>query len=144
MKTIIELGRGNVSIDRGTFGGVPAVFIEPVEQSGVPGEKGPDLPLDSLRPGTVILEIHDQRGADVLAENLAQQIDWTQESPTEQAWYWHWNGNTDDAPFIYSVMVSGTNGKCFVANSSIAQAPWCAEVGGWWKKVMLPTVPNAD
>jgi len=69
---------------------------------------------------------------------------WTEEPPYEQAWYWHWNGDSDAAPFIYSVMMSGTNGKCFVANSSIAKAPWCAEVGGWWKKIVPPSLPNAD
>jgi hypothetical protein len=42
--------------------------------SGVPGEKGPDLPLDRLQPGTVIIKIHDQRGANVLAENLTPLI----------------------------------------------------------------------
>ena len=68
--TIIELGLGKVSIDRGTYGGVASVFIEPVDPSGTPGEKGPDLPLDSIQPGTIILRINDQRGADVLAENL--------------------------------------------------------------------------
>jgi hypothetical protein len=74
MKTIVELGYGTVSIDKGTFGGVPAVFIEPVNPAGVLGEKGPDLPLNSLRPGAVILEIHNQRGADVLADNLAPKM----------------------------------------------------------------------
>jgi len=74
MNTIIELGLGNVAIDRGVYGGIPAVFIEPVQPSGVPGEMGPDLPLDRLQPGTIIIKIHNQRGANVLAENLTPLI----------------------------------------------------------------------
>lgn len=68
---------------------------------------------------------------------------WSEEPPNEQAWYWHWNGNPDDAPFIYSVLISGTNMKCFVAGSIHSRAPWCTEVGGWWKKIVSPALPNA-
>ncbi len=32
--------------------------------------RGPDLPRDSVQPGTTIIRINDQRGANVLAENL--------------------------------------------------------------------------
>jgi len=70
MKTVIELGRGEYSIDAGDYEGVPAVFIEPVKPAGVPREKGPDLPLNSLQEGSFILRIHDQRAAQVLADKL--------------------------------------------------------------------------
>lgn len=72
--TIIELGLGKVSIDRGTCGGVASVFIEPVSVAGTPGEKGPVLPLNSVQPGTIIIRINDQRGADVLAEKLSPRM----------------------------------------------------------------------
>lgn len=67
---------------------------------------------------------------------------WTEDVPTEQAWYWHWNGNPDDAPFIYSVLVSGTTGKCFVSHSSRGGAPWCEDIGGWWAKIVPPPLPK--
>lgn len=70
MATIIKLGRGEYSIDAGEYEGVPAVFIEPVSPAGTPGEKGPELPLNSLQEGSFIIRIHDQRAAQVLAENL--------------------------------------------------------------------------
>lgn len=69
---------------------------------------------------------------------------WTKELPTEQAWYWHWNENPDDAPFIYTVLKSGTNGKCFVANSSIKRAPWVEEISGYWMKIMVPEIPSEE
>jgi len=80
---------------------------------------------------------------------------WTQKVPTEQAWYWHWNGNPDDVPFIYSVMVSGTaNGRCFVQSYERVSGDnpqqhalwcgWCEDVGGWWQKVEPPPLPRVE
>jgi hypothetical protein len=70
MKTVIELGRGEYSVDAGNYEGTQAIFIEPVSPAGEPGAKGPDLPLNALQDGTFILRVHDQRGAEVLAEKL--------------------------------------------------------------------------
>ena len=67
---------------------------------------------------------------------------WTEEVPTEQAWYWHWFGNPEDSPFIYSVLKSGTNGECFIQGSHLTGAPWCKDVGGWWMKISVPTPPH--
>lgn len=74
---------------------------------------------------------------------LDGEPDWTEEPPTEQGWYWHWNGSPDDAPIICSVMASGTNGKCFCRTSGSIPAPWCEDVGGWWKKIIQPDLPEA-
>jgi hypothetical protein len=81
-----------------------------------------------------------------------KRVNWTQEPPTEQAWYWHWNGNLDDAPFIYSVMVSGTaGGRCFVQSYERASGDpqqhslwcrWCEDIGGWWLKIPPPELPE--
>jgi hypothetical protein len=71
---VVELGRGEYSIDRGTYEGTPAVFIEPVSPAGNVGGKGPDLPLNALQPRTVILRIHDQKGAEVLAAYLSDRL----------------------------------------------------------------------
>lgn len=67
--------------------------------------------------------------------------EWTEDIPTEQSWYWHWNGNRDDSPFVYSILKSGTNDECFIQNSHWAGAPWCKDVGGWWMRIQEPSTP---
>lgn len=69
---------------------------------------------------------------------------WTTNVPTEQGWYWHWNGSPDDAPFVYAVLKSGTNGKCFVQGSYLPDAPWCEDIGGRWLKIETPLLPKGD
>jgi hypothetical protein len=56
-----------------------------------------------------------------------KRVNWTQNSPTEQAYYWHWSGNPDDAPFI-----------------AIHNLPsrWCEDIGGWWLKIPPPELPE--
>lgn len=73
----------------------------------------------------------------------AERDSWTQAPPTEQAWYWHWNGDEDCAPFPLSVMWSGTAMKCFVAIHQLdAGTPhWCDEYGGYWLLMREPDVP---
>jgi hypothetical protein len=119
-----------------------------------------DDPLDEddMVRDAINLALGDDTGClsdeDLTAENIdllfvEQQLakfagtsgTWTQDAPTEQAWYWHWNGSPDASPFIYSVLVSGANGKCFISNSSRSSAPWCEDVGGWWMKIEPPALP---
>ena len=71
---VIELGKGAVVVDNGTYEGIRAVYIEPVSEPGTVGAKGPDLPLNDVQPGTVVLRIHEQAGADVLAEYLCPNL----------------------------------------------------------------------
>lgn len=156
----IRIGLGEVICDKATSGIYPAITLEPsLDEPGIVGEKGPDLPLSELRDGSLVLEFHGADGAKVLIEDTLSALkqkghdlrpflrecigdEWTQEAPLEQAWYWHWNGNLDDAPFVYSVLLSRTNGKCFVSNSQIAKAPWCEDLGGWWKRITEPEIPS--
>jgi hypothetical protein len=87
-----------------------------------------------------------------LATALAHQIErfdidtseWTADAPTEQAWYWHWNGDRGSRPFPLSVLWSGTAKKCFVSmNLTMSgQAEWCDECGGFWKRMHEPRLPE--
>lgn len=65
---------------------------------------------------------------------------WTTTPPTEQAWYWHWNGDHDCAPLPISVLYSGTSGKCFVSMGQlgIKHAIDCDQYGGFWMKLERP------
>lgn len=69
---------------------------------------------------------------------------WTKEPPTEQGWYWHWNGCLCCAPFPLSIIWSGFSQKCFVSigNAGISRAIDCDEYGGWWMKVDEPPIPR--
>jgi len=72
--------------------------------------------------------------------------EWMKEAPIEQGWYWHWSGYGDDAPFILSIMWSGTTNSCFVSigNPGIEYATDCDEYGGWWMRIPEPTnLPRA-
>ena len=65
---------------------------------------------------------------------------WTDRPPTEQGWYWHWNGDMEDSPFPLSIMYSGTDEKCFVSigNNGIDTAINCDEYGGYWQPLVEP------
>jgi hypothetical protein len=70
---------------------------------------------------------------------------WTQEPPTEQGTYWHWNGDQDCAPVPMFVLWSGSARKCFVAAGQlcIPHAVMCDEYGGWWKLLRQELAPNS-
>jgi hypothetical protein len=75
---VIEIGKGEVVSNYGTYEGKPAVFLEPVSSLGIPagkcGEAAPDSPKDGVAPGTVILRIHDSAGAHVIMEDLVSAM----------------------------------------------------------------------
>lgn len=54
---IVHLGRGEVVIDRGTFGGAPALFLVPAQFPGTVGQRADreGLPVDSLTGDEVVL-----------------------------------------------------------------------------------------
>ncbi|MFZ3286589.1 MAG: hypothetical protein WA191_07035 [Telluria sp.] len=70
---------------------------------------------------------------------------WSDKSPTEQAWYWHWNGDADSRPIPTSVMYSGTGKWCFVSSGQIGlnAAVWCHEYGGYWMRMHEPAIDAA-
>lgn len=69
---------------------------------------------------------------------------WTQNPPTEQGTYWHWNGDEDCAPLPMFVLWSGHTGKCFVSMGQlgIEHAIDCDQYGGWWMPLYAPPLPN--
>lgn len=69
---------------------------------------------------------------------------WTQSPPTEQGTYWHWNGDTDCAPYPTFVLFSGFSGTCFVCKGQLGleRAIDCDKYGGWWMKLDDPKVPK--
>lgn len=69
---------------------------------------------------------------------------WTATPPTEQGWYWHWNGDEDSAPFVLSVLYSGGTRKCFVSMNQTpsGMAEMCDEFGGYWSRLREPATPD--
>ncbi|MFZ4605189.1 MAG: hypothetical protein ACOYM5_02930 [Caulobacter sp.] len=55
--TVLRIGAGEVSVDTGGYQGVPAVFIEPVLAGPVGESVEPPLPVNEVRPGSVVLQI---------------------------------------------------------------------------------------
>jgi hypothetical protein len=78
-----------------------------------------------------------------LPRQAAVQGEWSEKPPTEQAWYWHWNGDPDAAPFVMSVLYSGSAKKCFVSRActSSGMAEMCDEYGGYWMRMIEPATP---
>lgn len=76
------------------------------------------------------------------ASGYIVNYEWTSIPPTEQGWYWHWNGDADCAPFPTSVLYSGTSGKCFVSAHSGRGAVDCDKYGGFWQRLMEPPTPK--
>jgi hypothetical protein len=76
-----------------------------------------------------------------LPRQAAVRGEWSDKPPTEQAWYWHWNGNQDDAPFPLSVLYSGTAKKCFVSMGQVDEgAVFCDVYGGYWLRMIEPSI----
>lgn len=74
----------------------------------------------------------------------AARHSWTKSPPTEQDWYWHWNGDADCSPLPTSVLYSGSSGKCFVSQGQLglSHAIDCDEYGGWWLRITTPPIPD--
>lgn len=64
----------------------------------------------------------------------------TSAPPTEQGWYWHWNGDEDSRPIPTSVLWSGSTGTCFVSRGQLglSEAIDCDKYGGYWLKLNEP------
>lgn len=75
-----------------------------------------------------------------IAQQVAQELVWKKEPPTEQNWYWHWNGDPDCAPLPTCVLFSGTSQKCFVSAGQlgIKEAIDCDQYGGLWAEMLTP------
>lgn len=89
----------------------------------------------ALFAAPVIQEAHASQSASV-------EDAWSAEPPTEQAWYWHWNGDPDSSPFPLSVLYSGTARKCFVQmdHSHSGQAEFCDTYDGYWMRMREPAI----
>jgi len=49
----------------------PAITLEPaLDEPGIVGEDGPDLPLTELRDGSILLEFHGADGAKVMIQDI--------------------------------------------------------------------------
>lgn len=71
---VVRFGLGEVVSNFGTFGGHPAVFIEPVEPIGPVGSPGPDMAKDSVVSGGLILQFLKEDGADILIEDILSAL----------------------------------------------------------------------
>lgn len=66
----------------------------------------------------------------------------TEDPPSKQGWYWHWNGDKNCAPVPISVLIHGAGDrKCFVSMGQLGltQAIECDEYGGWWMPLIPPS-----
>ena len=69
---------------------------------------------------------------------------WSDKPPTEQGWYWHWNGNPEARPVPTSVLFSGSRNACFVSAGQLGlkEAVFCDQYGGYWLPLVEPDVPE--
>lgn len=67
---------------------------------------------------------------------------WRKTPPTQQGMYWHWSGNTDDAPLAYYIGYSCSKHECFVqaGQLGLTTAIWCSEFGGLWANIAEPSI----
>lgn len=61
--------------------------------------------------------------------------------PDSQGWWWHWDGEPEHAPYIYSVLTSLSRkiNREFIA---YPDSRWCCDIGGLWMKVIDPLPPS--
>lgn len=84
----------------------------------------------------LVAEIHTWHAG----QSASVEDGWSAAPPTEQAWYWHWSGDSDAAPFPLSVLYSGMERKCFVQmnHTHSGQAECCDTYGGYWMRMREP------
>lgn len=70
---------------------------------------------------------------------------WSAEPPTEQGWYWHWDGVEYSSPVPISVLYSGSTRSCFVSAGQlgITQAIDCSDYLGFWMPMRQPDTDAA-
>ncbi|MEJ7807053.1 MAG: hypothetical protein WKG03_14160 [Telluria sp.] len=85
-----------------------------------------------------------EHGKPIMPYTPPEVSQWTTTPPTEQGWYWHWNGDPNSAPFVLSILYSGTARKCFVPMNQTANghAEMCDRYGGNWKRLSSPALPQ--
>lgn len=84
-------------------------------------------------------------GNNVYDAETTAVAEWTQEPPTRQGWYWHWNGDNGSAPFPLSVLRHGAGKRnCFVSlgQAGLMRSVECDEYGGWWKVLPQEAIPS--
>lgn len=87
--------------------------------------------------------------ADAIVAALKEQVaeaqkaaEW-KDAADVQGWWWHWDEDEDNAPFIYHVMCSRSSGpdRFFIA---FPDSRWCDEIGGKWMKIERPINPPTE
>jgi hypothetical protein len=68
---------------------------------------------------------------------------WARELPREAGYYWHWNGDEDCAPLIWSIGIFGADERPQAYGGQYGRicTTDCAEMGGWWLAIadQMPT-----
>ena len=72
---VFRLGLGEVISSWGTYEGYPALFIEPASSPGVVGEFDPSFEPNDLRVGSVVLQIHNPSGLDIIKQDMESALD---------------------------------------------------------------------
>lgn len=108
-----------------------------------PSETNADLvaELDRLREqNRSLLAERAQREDERRGSVLELKPHWTSEPPTQQGYYWHWDGDTENAPFMLSTLYSGTAKACFVSlsNPGVETVKYCKDLGGYWCEALPP------
>jgi len=72
---VVECGIGAIVSNWGTYGGVPALFIEPAQHPGTVGRNaGSEHDPEKLKDGAVVIRFNDPRGAYVLIQDMLSAI----------------------------------------------------------------------
>ncbi len=122
-----------------------------------PGEDEPDGYSDLNEKQTEVADACWVKGMDQLSTEVlnwafdqlqlpAAEPEFTRDLPTEQDWYWHWNGDPDCGALPTSVMMSGHGADAvpFVSHGQLGltEAINCSEYGGWWCRMTAPKNPS--
>ena len=71
---VIRIGLGEVTSSWGSYEGYPALFLEHADPSGVVGEIDSLTEKNEVRPGSVILQIHNPNGMEIIKQDIESAL----------------------------------------------------------------------
>ena len=89
MQTII-IGAGKIVASCGTSNGYPAVILENAKESnGIVGDYAPKEKYENLEEDSVVLEIHDISGLQVILDNAFLAVEKHGGNPPQRSHEWY-------------------------------------------------------
>jgi hypothetical protein len=76
---------------------------------------------------------------------VLERQEWTQSLPTEQGWYWWWNGDENSCPVAMSIFRDSA-GRFFstIGQLGLNHPIFVEDHGGWWLRLIEPETPNVS